>query len=144
MVRAASRRGEGPRAGRRFAAGWWSLFVGAAAIAGAVGMLAGERTARALDPGWQRRVRLAARCRQQLLLIAAAQDVWRANRRAIRGAAPSPTWEDLVVPRGMLADLPRCPAGGLYTLHGPAGGPACSLGASGTRHPADDHAIHPE
>lgn len=143
MARSASRRRGEPPSGRRFAGAWWGLAV-AAVLGGALGLVAGERTARALDPAWQRRVRLATRCRQQLLLIAAAQDVWRANRRPRHDPEPAPTWDDLVLPRGMLPDLPRCPAGGVYTLDGPGGGPACSLGAGGTRDPEDDHVIRPE
>lgn len=93
-----------------------------------MGELTGESTSGAAQP--------AQVCRGNLRRIESAKRAV-AGRTGVSVGAVS--WDDVVKEMG--GQMPRCPAGGDYSLGALGQLPRCSIGAAGTPDPKDDHAI---
>jgi hypothetical protein len=98
-------------------------------------------------PGVTGDVRLAAACRANLERVSAAKRKAAQDRGQAVGAV---TWEEVVramyprervTPARMQQLMPRCPAGGTYTLGTMEQLPRCSLAGSASFDTADDHVI---
>jgi hypothetical protein len=70
-------------------------------------------------------------CVAALKSIDGAKATWALENQ--KGTNDTPTWEGICVylGHGRLEDIPRCPAGGKYTLGNMRETPACSIGGSG-------------
>lgn len=80
----------------------------------------------------------AKACRQMLERITRAKRAAE-QRKGVAGAAL--TWEE-VLPQMNMKEIPKCPAGGTYSLNPPLQVPSCSISNNRTIDTADDHIIY--
>ena len=84
-----------------------------------------------------RQTAMANKCISNLKAIESAKQIWAVSVGASGDAAPS--WPDLI-PR-YIAEKPKCPEGGRYSIGSLLTPASCSIGDKGTSSVKDDHII---